>query len=115
VSVKRIAWGHSKKCCAICGQRFALDAHHLNYNVLGSKQEWRWIRFLCRRHHRMVSYCFWVVKLHGTSALVSWYYAVKIRYILTNMIWRFSLWIYDHMINVEWDDRKQMWVPKSRY
>lgn len=113
-SVRQKAWRSSRKCCSICSVRFGLQAHHLSYSLLGTRLEWRSIRFLCAYHHQMVSYCFWVVKLHRTPGLVIWYYLVRLRWIIVHKSWDGLVWLYRHMIDVEWDERKEMWVPKTR-
>lgn len=92
--VRRTAWEHSRKHCAICGKKWELEPHHLSYKNIGKRGEWKDIRFLCRHHHRMVHFVLWIFKIPlKPQFLKSRYYFVKIRRLVIKGSWETALWL----------------------
>jgi len=44
------------KCCRICGKRYNLEVHHLDYAHIGTEREFKDLVLLCHTHH---SLCHW--------------------------------------------------------
>jgi len=98
--VREKAWSASGKKCTLCGKKYGLVPHHLSYEVLGTRAEWRYIRFVCHRHHYWVGFFLFLFKLHNSKMLIMNYYLIKFFYLLVKSIvlffyytWRLLLWM----------------------
>jgi hypothetical protein len=73
--------------CQICGRTYDLIPHHISYKRLGTKDEYKDIRMVCRKHHKMCHRLIWIILLPRTTFWLTWrYYDVKINHMLIGLL-----------------------------
>ncbi len=81
VTSKFRLFGKTKEWCVFCHTKQQINYHHLTYNRVGHRNEWRDLKIVCKPHHTACHYLVWIIKIPNNTFWIRLrYYDLRIHY-----------------------------------